>query len=368
MSASGALLAGLARKAAPAADDAGGEWRNKRPEMSYRRLGRTNFMISEMICGGNTISPTNYKHVVAAFDLGLNYFDTAIQYGRGASELGYAKAIKEVGRDNVFVATKTSPWISDRKNELQAVYDSLDDAEQKKVDVAVREELDRRRALDVDYICHYFSSQRPALEQSVRANIVNKRFGHKVEQQRRNWKQEMIEQLDGSLKSLETDHVDVVICPHAANSYDETQFPEIFEAFEAIKKAGKARHLGVSGHTDMAGILHGAADSGRYSMAMVAYSIVHAGYMQEALDAAHKADLGVLARKVARPVHHGRDNGLSNDPRRVAMIERHNPDKGLHIAQKCYLWALEDPRIAACNSELVNVDLVEANVPLGYKA
>jgi aryl-alcohol dehydrogenase-like predicted oxidoreductase len=367
MTASGAMLAGLARKAAPAADDAPGEWRNKRPEMSYRRLGRTNFMISEMVCGGNTISPTSYKHVVAAFDLGLNYFDTAIQYGRGASERGYAKALQEVGRHNVFLATKTSPWIENRKAELQAIYDSLDAAERKSVDLAVLEELDRRRALDVDYICHYFPRQRPALESSVRCNIVNKRFGHKIEQ-RRNWKQEMIDQLDGSLRSLETDHVDIVICPHAANSYDETQIPEIFEAFEEIKKAGKARHLGVSGHTDMAGILHGAVDSGRYSMAMVAYSIVNAGYMQEALDAAHQADLGVIAMKVARPVHHGRDNGLSNDPRRVAMIERHNPDQGLHIAQKCYLWALEDPRIAACNSELINLELVEANVPLGYKA
>jgi predicted aldo/keto reductase-like oxidoreductase len=158
------------------------------------------------------------------------------------------------------------------------------------------------------------------------------------------------------------------MCPHAANSYDETQFPEIFEAFEVIKKAGKARHLGVSGHSDPGGVLQGAAESGEYSVAMVAYNIVNGRYMQEALDAAQKADLGVIAMKVARPVNHGRDNGLPNDPRRVAMVERHNPDKGLHVAQKCYLWALEDSRIAACNSELVNLDLVEANVPLGYKA
>lgn len=367
MSASGALLTALSRKAAPAADDAPGEWRNKRPEMSYRRLGRTNFMISEMICGGNTITPENYKHVVAAFDLGLNYFDTAVAYGKGRSELGYAKALKEVGRENVFLTTKASPWLNGRKDELQAVYESLDASEQKNVDMAVREELDRRRALDVDYICHYFPSQRPALESSVRSNIVSKMHGHKLEQPR-NWKQAMIDQLDGSLKALETDHVDIIMCPHAANSYDETQFPEIFEAFEQIKKAGKARHLGVSGHSDPGGVLQGAADSGQYSVAMVAYNIVNAGYMQESLDAAQKADLGVIAMKVARPVNHGRNNGLANDPRRVAMVEQHNPDNGLHVAQKCYLWALEDSRIAACNSELVNLDLVEANVPLGYKA
>lgn len=367
MSASGALLTALARKAAPAADDAPGEWRNKRPEMSYRRLGRTNFMVSEMICGGNTISPTNYKHVVAAFDLGLNYFDTAIQYGRGASHLGYAKALKEVGRENVFLTTKASPWLNDRKADFQAIYDSLDASEQKKIEMEVREEIDRRRALDVDYICHYFSSQQAQLEGSIRSNILNKRYGHKLER-RGEWKQALIDQLDSALQALESDHVDIVMCPHAASSYDDTQYPEVFEAFEEIKKAGKARHLGVSGHNNMAGVLTGAAESGQYSVAMVAYSIVNAGYMQEALDTAQKADLGVIAMKVARPVNHGRNNGLPNDPRRVAMIEAHNPDKELHVAQKCYLWALEDSRIAACNSEMVNLELVEANVPLGYKA
>lgn len=115
---SAALAAGLARKA-DAADNPAGVWRNKRPGLSYRRLGRTNFMISEIICGGNTISPTNYKHVVEAFDVGLNYFDTASAYGGGQSELGYAKALKEVGRENVFLTSKASPWVGDRNDALR---------------------------------------------------------------------------------------------------------------------------------------------------------------------------------------------------------------------------------------------------------
>ena len=128
---SAALAAALARKADAAPPDAPGEWRNRRPEMAYRRLGRTNFMISEIVCGGNTISPTNYKHVVAAFDMGLNYFDTAAAYGQGQSELGYAKALKEVGRQNVFLVTKASPWVGDRNARLKRIYDSLPEAEQR---------------------------------------------------------------------------------------------------------------------------------------------------------------------------------------------------------------------------------------------
>ena len=49
------------------------EWRNKQPEMRYRRLGRTGFMISEIVCGGDPISPTNNTHVELAVELGLNY-------------------------------------------------------------------------------------------------------------------------------------------------------------------------------------------------------------------------------------------------------------------------------------------------------
>ena len=41
--------------------------------------------------GGNTIAPDNYRHVEEAIDRGLNYLDTAPAYGRGRSELGYAR-------------------------------------------------------------------------------------------------------------------------------------------------------------------------------------------------------------------------------------------------------------------------------------
>jgi aryl-alcohol dehydrogenase-like predicted oxidoreductase len=365
---SAALASALARKA-DAAPSPSGEWRNRRPNLAYRRLGRTNFMISEIICGGNTISPTNYKHVVEAFDMGLNYFDTAAAYGKGQSELGYAKALKEVGRENVFLTSKASPWVGDRNDALKAIYDSLPEAEQKKLHAEAHEELLRRHALDEDYLCNYFGGQQTALEASMLANVVEKKHGAKIERPRL-YKQTVIDSLEASLKRLETDHVDILMCPHAANTYREVHdYPEVFEAFEQLKKAGKARFLGASSHSDPAGVIEGAIDSGRYDAVMVAYNIVNGEYLDKALDKAKKADLGVIAMKVARPVNHGRNNGQPNDPRRVAMVEKWMPDPELHVAQKCYLWALSDERIAGCNSELINLDLVKMNVPLaGVKA
>ncbi len=58
--------------------------------MRYRRLGRTGFMISEIVCGGDPIAPDNNRHVEAAIDFGLNYLDTAPTYGDGKSEEGYS--------------------------------------------------------------------------------------------------------------------------------------------------------------------------------------------------------------------------------------------------------------------------------------
>ena len=365
LSASAALAAALTRKADAAPDDAPGEWRNKRPGMSYRRLGRTNFMISELICGGNTITPDHYDTPVAAFEMGLNYFDTAQAYGGGKSELGYAKALKAVGRDNVFLTSKASPWVGNRNKELQTIYESLSDAERKKIDGAVADELAARRALDDDYICHYFDSQQPALEASVRANIVEKAHGHRIE--RRVYKQSVIDSVENSLKRLETDRLDILMAPHAANSRAElTDFPEVFEAFEQLRKQGKVRHLGASSHSDPAGVIEGAVESGVYSVVMLAYNIVNQSYVTKALDLAAKADLGIIAMKVARPVFHGRDNGLPDDPRRQAMIHAAIPGD-LHPAQKCYLWALQDSRIAACNSEMKSVEMAKANLPLALR-
>ena len=66
------------------------EWRNRQPGMTYRRLGRTGLMVSSIGMGGDDIRPDGIDYVLWAVDQGLNYFDTAPQYGGGQSERGYA--------------------------------------------------------------------------------------------------------------------------------------------------------------------------------------------------------------------------------------------------------------------------------------
>lgn len=358
-----ALAIALEAKAAPSDSGDAAEWRNRNPDMAYRRLGRTNYMVSEVVCGGNTIAPDNFRHVEEAIERGLNYLDTAPAYGRGLSESGYAKVIAGPKRERVFLNTKVSIWSSNRNAIFKAIYDSLAGSEQAKVHAKVSEELERRRALDPDHICHYFGGQEGALRASLLSNAMERKYGEKVDRPSE-YRERLLASVDGSLRAMATDYLDLLMVPHGANSaYEVTAFPEIFEAFETLRKAGKVRHFGVSSHSDPGGVLDGVVESGQYSAAMVAYNIVNHSYVDAALDRAQAADVGVIAMKVARPCHHGRDNGLPDDPRRVEMIERAVPGE-LSVPQKCYLWVLRDSRIAAVNSELKNSAMVADNLPL----
>jgi predicted aldo/keto reductase-like oxidoreductase len=76
--------------------------------MQKRRLGRTNLKVSVVGFGGIPIIQSSIAKAVEmlrrAYDLGINYFDTARAYGNGEEKYGLALA--EI-RDNVVITTKT---------------------------------------------------------------------------------------------------------------------------------------------------------------------------------------------------------------------------------------------------------------------
>jgi aryl-alcohol dehydrogenase-like predicted oxidoreductase len=354
----GAAALPAARAAAP------GEWRNRQSGLAYRRLGRTNFMISEVVMGGNTIGPDNYEHVLEAADMGLNYLDTAPAYRQGKSEEGYGRVLKARPRDKFFLNTKISLWDLNRNDLYQKIFESLPESEQKKLKAAALDEIARRKADAPDYMVNYFDRQREEMDRSALANVMEKKYGREIDR-KKNYRQLIVDSLEESLRRMGTDHVDLLACPHgASNGHELLNYPEIFDAFESLKKAGKVRYLSVSAHSDPAGVLEAAVKAKVYSAAMVAYNIVNHPRVAPALEAARKADLGVIAMKVARPVHHGRNNGKPNDPARVKMVE--NAVAGpLKPPQKAYVWALRNPNLSAVISEMVNRDMVRDNVPLG---
>ncbi len=70
----------------------------------YRTLGRTGFKASDIGLGSGEITDTDLLEAI--LDTGINYIDTAENYGRGKVESTIGKVIKNRDRKSVFISTK----------------------------------------------------------------------------------------------------------------------------------------------------------------------------------------------------------------------------------------------------------------------
>ena len=135
--------------------------------MHYRRLGTAGIKLSEIGLGGwltfgNALEADLAKSVMrTAFDLGINFFDTADQYSDGKAEEAWGILFKDYRRASYVIATKlffpTGPGPNDRglsrKHIMENCHQSM-------------------RRLNVDYLdvlqCHRFDPETP-IEETVRA-------------------------------------------------------------------------------------------------------------------------------------------------------------------------------------------------------
>jgi len=84
--------------------------------------------------------------------------------------------------------------------------------------------------------------------------------------------QAMMQALEGSLRRLQTDYVDVYF-NHAVNDLERLKNPEWYAFVEAAKRQGKIRFSGVSGHAGHLGeCLDYAIDSGNCDVILCAYN------------------------------------------------------------------------------------------------
>jgi len=357
--AAGAAAMARPSHASPAPVPADAEWRNKQPGMKYRRLGRTGYMVSEIVCGGDPVAPDNRRHVEVAFEMGLNYLDTAPAYGQGKSEEGYAEVIKAVGRDRVFLNTKVSPLGTSRNKAYQQVFAGLSRGEQEAILREVTEDLKRRGATLPEYMGNYFQGQLREIEEDAFSDVMERRFRSRIDA-RATYAEVIVKSVEDSLKRLKTDHVDILMCPHGASSYAETQIAEVHETFEKLKKEGKVRALGVSAHNDPAGVLKGAIASGVYSVAMIAFNLMNRQHVEPALEEAKKKDFGVIAMKVAQAVFQaGREPRPL--PERLALLNQMVPGEA-NAYQKAYKLGLSNPNLSAVISNMVDEKQVKENL------
>jgi aryl-alcohol dehydrogenase-like predicted oxidoreductase len=189
--------------------------------------------------------------------------------------------------------------------------------------------------------------------------VLERRYPGRIDA-RATYADTMTRSVEESLRRLGTDHVDILMCPHGASSYAETQIPEVHETFERLREQGKVRALGVSAHNDPAGVLRGAIASGVYSVAMVAYNVTNRAYLESALGEAKKADFGVIGMKLAQAVFDP-DRSTNRRPERMALLDQVVPGD-LNPYQKAYTFGLSNANLSAVISNMVDEKQMSENL------
>jgi hypothetical protein len=141
------------------------------------------------------------------------------------------------------------------------------------------------------------------------------------------------EVVEASLRRLGTDYVDLVHV-HACDTVDRIVDPNLHEAFDRLREAGKARFLGFSSHTpNLVEVANAAIDSGRFDVMMLAY---HHGIWPELASLVERArreqDMGVVAMKTLKGAKH---HGLAGF--------RAEADA---YSQAAFKWVLSNPQVS----------------------
>jgi aryl-alcohol dehydrogenase-like predicted oxidoreductase len=133
--------------------------------MHYRTLGSSTLKVSEIALGswltygGGVERSQGERCVREALRLGVNFFDTANVYGRGAAETFLGQALQGVPRDSIVLATK--------------LYFPMSDTDRGLSRAQVLKQIDQSLArLQTDYVdlyqCHRYDEDTP-LEETMQA-------------------------------------------------------------------------------------------------------------------------------------------------------------------------------------------------------
>jgi len=281
--------------------------------MQYRRLGSSGLKLSELSFGswvtyGNQLQEDSAREcMAAAHDAGVNFFDNAEVYARGASETIMGNVLRKMGwrRSSYVVSTKFFWGLNEGPNER---------------------------------------------------NTLNRKY--------------LMQAIDGSLKRLGLDHVDLVFC-HRADP--ETPIEETVWAMHDIIRSGKAHYWGTSEWT-AAEIMAAwqIADKHHLSKPVVEqpqYNLLHRDRIEREYARLYR-DIG-LGTTVWSPLASGLLTGKYNDgvpsgtratlkgyewlaerivdPAKIAKVRQLAPiagDCGCTLGQLALGWCLKHPNVS----------------------
>ncbi len=232
--------------------------------MEYRILGKTNLKVSVIGMGCSGIGQSlhhrnneeSLKTLSEAFESGINFFDTAPNYSNGESELLIGKALKH-NRNKIIISSKvgtTSTAIGKFAKKVKPFFNPI------------------RKTLDpLKFIL-------PKIYKSQRRHDFSADFFNNT--------------VEGSLRRLQTDYLDLVLLHHPTNQILESG--DFCEAFESLKSQGKIRFYGIScdslEHAFLSLKLTGV------SVIQIELSMIDQEPIPELLPLAFEKNIGVVAR------------------------------------------------------------------------
>ncbi len=285
------------------------------PEMRYQKLGRTNYSASRLVfgCGAVLSREPRDELLNIALEAGVNVFDVGTRRYYNEAETHLAPFLK-LHRDKILLISKAMVYL----------------------DVGPNEPI--------------------SLAQARTAA--------------RTW----LELMDGSLRDLEIDHVDVYY-QMAANNPHIVGSDELYAAFQKAKQAGKVTYLGLSTHENAHAVLETAIQTGWYDLATIA--ITPAGWydwmnksllegspdmvgLQPLLARARQAGMGLIGMKAGRYIAGRRFLGWGNPSAFDKYYSEELLRSNLSAFQRSYAYVLEHG-LDAVNADMQSIAHLREN-------
>jgi hypothetical protein len=112
-------------------------------------------------------------------------------------------------------------------------------------------------------------------------------------------KQDPVGGIDGSLKALHTDHVDILM--PGLTTLDEISNPRLPEAFEKLKKEGKIRFTGYAAHSNVPDVIAQSIELGWYDVILASYNMGNRDLVDPLLERAKRErNMGFMAMKAVK--------------------------------------------------------------------
>lgn len=272
-------------------------WKSRNPNMAYRRLGRTNFMVSRIV-QGNGGDDRLRRNLLSR---GMNYFDTGRHYGNHEVEL---KDFLDRYRDDLWITSKSSGvagWDKIHEDVRKLYVEAMRDY----LNPTLFEELlanNPNARSDGDLLRFHIA----AVEQQKKAEGK----GPNLEPVGKLIAELYARKLDESLERMGIDNVDCYMM-HGIEIPWIFTCTQLWDAYEKAHKAGKVKHFGFSTHKHQEPVLAAAAEANdrgpwKIDLIMPGVNPKSLNDLHEELLALKKQDVGIIAMKTTgiknRPV------------------------------------------------------------------